>query len=272
MEPELVDKVLRFSKRACSKHKISIYNEATHRGLLRHICVRESFASAELLVTFVLNIEESEFGSRSNAALLESLTALARELIEEVSAVVGFCVNFNNLRGNKILGDTTICISGKPVIEEVLRSKDEQMPDALKAGIKFRLSPTSFFQVNTEQAARLLEQVYLEAVKIKESLGGTRPFRIIDVYCGVGTISLWLSGLAQQVIAVEDNPAAIANGRENWSSMASKMWSFTKARQSLPSANSSPRAWLLTWSCSIRHARAPLQMCLNHCSNWLLGT
>lgn len=215
VESQLVDQVLLSCKRASNEHKISIYNETTHRGLLRHICARQSFDSSEILVTFVLNISESDFESGANRPVRESLSAVACEVMGEVKEVVGFCVNFNNQKGNKILGELTVCIAGTPVIEEVLYARSENMPARLKQGIKFRLSPNSFFQVNTEQAARLLEQVYIEAKRIKEKLPPSRSFNIIDVYCGVGTISFWLAGLADRVIAVEDNPAAVANGREN---------------------------------------------------------
>lgn len=215
VESQLVDRILVASKRFLSKHKISIYNEATHRGLLRHICARQSFYNNEILVTFVLNISESDFDASANQPLRDSLCAVAKQLMDEVGEVVGFCVNFNSQKGNKILGEETVCIKGTPVIEEVLLARRENMPERLKHGIKFRLSPNSFFQVNTEQAARLLEQVYMEAASIKEKLPPSSSFNIIDVYCGVGTISFWLAGLADRLIAVENNPAAVANGREN---------------------------------------------------------
>lgn len=215
VESQLVDRVLVASKRACNKHKISIYNEATHRGILRHICARQSFDNNDILVTFVLNLAEHEFGASDKIALRESFTAVAEELMEQIDEVVGFCVNFNSQKGNKILGDKTICLAGTPFIQEVLYARCEEMPTRLKEGIKFQLSPTSFFQVNTHQAARLLEQVYVEADRIKAKLPSSDSFNIIDVYCGVGTISFWLAGLADRVIAVEDNPQAVANGREN---------------------------------------------------------
>ena len=119
-------------------------------------------------------------------------------------------INLNNERGNKILGDLTFPIAGADRIQEVLRTSRQDFPEALRTGLKFDLSSSSFFQVNTQQAVKLLEQVYLAVADMhKDNL------TIVDAYAGVGAISLWLASSANKVIAIEDHPAAVLDGLQN---------------------------------------------------------
>lgn len=208
VQPETLDLVLRELKFQIAEHEISAYNEESHSGLLRHICARQSFANQDVLVTLVVNLENQ--AALKEARIKKKFDTIAKELLENVKEVKGVCLNFNAARGNKIFGDRTIPLQGVTEIEEVLRSKREDRPQQLKDGIKFRLSSQSFFQINTEQAANLFDQVYDQVAMVKERLG--KPLRVLDVYAGVGAIALWVMSLAESVVAIEEYEDAVQDG------------------------------------------------------------
>lgn len=168
------------------------YDEETGEGLLRHILLREGHASGELMVCFVVNEE-------GPAPRLQIMTdALLQALLSPESGLRfnSCCVNYNTTRGNVILGARTDVIYGKPYIED---SMD---------GLRFHISAPSFYQVNTRQAERIYR-------KVIEYAGLTGKETVWDLYCGIGTISLYLAGRARQVCGVEVVPEAIENARAN---------------------------------------------------------
>jgi len=208
VQPETLDLVLRELKYLVVEHKISAYTEDTHEGLLRHICARQSFFNNEVLVTLVVNLQNQ--AALKEARIKKTFDTIAKELMENVKEVKGVCLNFNAARGNKIFGDRTIPLQGVSEIEEVLQSKRDDRPQQLKDGIKFRMSSQSFFQINTEQAANLFDEVYDQLAMVKERLG--KPLRVLDVYAGVGAIALWVSSLAENVVAIEEYEDAVQDG------------------------------------------------------------
>lgn len=209
VQPETLDLVLRELKYLVVEHGISAYIEESHSGLLRHICARQSFFNQDVLVTLVLNLENQ--AALKEARIKKTLETIADELMENVKEVKGVCLNFNAERGNKIFGDRTIPLKGVTEIEEVLQSKHPDRPQQLKDGIKFRLSSQSFFQINTEQATNLFDQVYDQVANIKQLLG--KSLRVLDVYAGVGAIAMWVSSLAETVVAVEEYEDAVQDGQ-----------------------------------------------------------
>jgi 23S rRNA (uracil1939-C5)-methyltransferase len=208
VQPETMDLVLREMKYLVAEHHISAYTEETHEGLLRHICARQSFHNQEILVTLVVNLENQ--AALKEARIKKTFDTVAKELMEQIKEVKGVCLNFNASRGNKIFGDRTIPLQGVSEIEEVLQSKREDRPTLLTDGIKFRMSSQSFFQINTEQAVNLFDDVYDQVAAIKERLG--KPLRILDVYAGVGAIAMWVSPLAENIVAVEEYEDAVQDG------------------------------------------------------------
>lgn len=251
VQPNAMDEMLEAVKAICERHQLSAYDERSHRGLLRHILGRFSFANNAVLITLVLNsnvdhLRENGFsgkhlqtmktscvvddgeddptahepgkkpcgvphGKKFNPGKLrpETLERIAEDLMSELAQVAGVCINLNPDRGNRILGDTTLCLAGEPFITETLASTRSDFPSMLKEGIKFRLSPASFFQVNTEQAAKLLEAVADALLEF-----GPKP-TLIDAYAGVGTMSIWLSPFVERVIAIEEVEPAVEDGRQN---------------------------------------------------------
>lgn len=164
---------------------VTAYDETSGKGLLRHIFVRCAAATGQVLVCPVIN-----GASLPEPALLVSL------LRQRVAGLASVQVNYNTKRGNTVLGPTTRVLWGQEAIEDVL------------CGLRFRISPASFYQVNRDQAERLYNAA-LTAAK----LDGTQT--VLDLYCGTGTITLCAAKRAKQAIGVEVVAAAIADAEEN---------------------------------------------------------
>ena len=167
-----------------NQFRIMPYNEKEHKGLLRHIYVRRGAVSGQVLVCLVLN------GRR---------LPKVEVLIERLKKVEGFTtlvVSVNTKVGNSILGDEFITLYGPGYIEDTL------------CGLNFRLSPRSFYQVNHHQAERLYDAAITRT-------GITKNDTVLDLYCGVGTITLAMAKAAGKVIGVEVIPQAVEDARDN---------------------------------------------------------
>ncbi len=203
VQPEDLDHMLACVKDACREQQLSVYDENTHDGLLRHIILRRSDANKEVLLTLVVNLKGTE---ELDDPLLKRFKTVAAKMMGTFPQVAGFCLNFNATRGNRILSDQTVCLVGSAVIEEVLQSKRYQ-----EKRLRFRLSTNSFFQIHSDQTTVLLD-------KIREEIGELNkeaPPVVVDAYAGVGTIAMWLADGARTVYAIEENRFAVADGRNN---------------------------------------------------------
>ena len=168
-----------------SKEKISAYDEKTGKGLLRHFLIREGFTSGEIMVCLIVN-----------ARSLPKEEQLCETLIKEVPAIASICLNVNLKDTNVIMGDETRVLWGKETIEDELDK------------VKFKISARSFYQINPVQT----ESLYKKALDYA-SLSGKES--VWDLYCGIGTISLFLARKAGKVYGVEIIPEAIADAKEN---------------------------------------------------------
>ena len=167
-----------------NRFHVSAYDETAHQGLLRHIYVRRGAVSRQVLVCLAVNGRKYPH---------------VPELIEALKAVPGFetlVLSVNTKKGNAVLGDEFITLYGPGYIEDTL------------CGLTFRLSPRSFYQVNHHQAQRL----YDAAISLA---GITKEDTVLDLYCGVGTITLAMAKAAGKVIGVEVIPQAVEDAREN---------------------------------------------------------
>ena len=167
-----------------NQYGITAYDETAHKGLLRHIYVRRGAVSGQVLVCLVVNGKKLPH---------------VETLIEKLKAVPGFTslvLSVNTKKGNTILGDEFIALYGPGWIEDTL------------CGLTFRLSPRSFYQVNHHQAQRLYEAAIEQASITKNNL-------VLDLYCGVGTITLCMAKAAGKVIGVEVVEQAVIDAREN---------------------------------------------------------
>jgi len=182
--PEETDLVKRIVMDHVNRHKITAYNEQTGKGLLRHIYVRRGAVSGQVLVCLVVNGKK---------------LPQAEALITRLQTVPGFAtlvLSVNTRPGNAVLGDDFITLYGPGYIEDTL------------CGLTFRLSPRSFYQVNHHQAQRLYEAAITQAAITGDDL-------VLDLYCGVGTITLAMAKAAGKVIGVEVVEAAVQDAREN---------------------------------------------------------
>lgn len=177
--------VVRAIKKYIYENPVTIYSEETGTGLIRHIYLRKAVRTGQLMVCLVINGDSIPHKERLTAALLETGY--------DIKSVI---LNKNKKDTNVVLGDECQTIYGSDYIEDEL------------CGLKFRISPLSFYQVNPEGT----ELLYLKA---KQYAGLTGDEVLLDLYCGAGTIGLTMADRAKQVIGVEIIPQAIENAKEN---------------------------------------------------------
>lgn len=177
---EILDIVTDFME----NHHISAYDEKTGKGLVRHILIRCGFASREKMVCLIINGQKLPH---------------ADELVSKLAGIDGMVsvsINCNTDRTNVILGHTTKVLWGKETITDRIGS------------VSYEISPVSFYQVNPVQTERL----YAQALEYADLHGEETVW---DLYCGIGTISLFLAQKAKQVYGVEIIPQAIEDAKRN---------------------------------------------------------
>ncbi|MCI6937602.1 MAG: 23S rRNA (uracil(1939)-C(5))-methyltransferase RlmD [Clostridiales bacterium] len=182
--PEETDAVKDAVMDYVNQFRVSVYNESSHTGLLRHIYVRRGAVSKQILVCLVCNGEK-----------LPKVDALLSRL-QRIPGFTTLVLSVNTKKGNAVLGDKFVTLYGPGYIEDTL------------CGLNFRLSPRSFYQVNHHQAQRLYETAISLAGIAKEDT-------VLDLYCGVGTITLAMASAAGKVIGVEVIPQAVEDARDN---------------------------------------------------------
>ena len=189
IEDERAGAIIATIRELATSFKIRIYSEESGLGLLRHVLVRTGHESGQVLVALVLT--SPVFPSKNN--FLKAL--LARH--PDITTVV---LNVNDRRTSMVLGERESTLFGRGFIEDTL------------CGLTFRISSRSFYQVNSLQT----EKLYAKAIGLMHLTGRER---VIDAYCGIGTIGLTAAGSAGEVIGVELNrdavKDAIANARAN---------------------------------------------------------
>jgi 23S rRNA (uracil1939-C5)-methyltransferase len=179
------DRVVQAIKDICGKYGIKAYNEERHKGWLRHIMVRYGAVTGEMMVVFITRTNDFPH----KAKIVEEITAA----FPHVKSIVQ---NINPKKTNVIFGD------------ETTSSGEKNTFTTLIGGIKFAISARSFYQVNPEQTKVL----YDKALEYAE-LNGEET--VIDAYCGIGTISLFLAKQAKKVYGVEIVPEAIEDAKRN---------------------------------------------------------
>ena len=185
IENQEADRVILTIRKLAKSFKIKIYNEDSGYGLLRHVLIRTGRKTGEMLVELV--VSSTVFPSKNNF-----VKALRKEH-PEITTVV---LNVNDKNTNMVLGERNIVLYGKGYIEDEL------------CGCRFRISPNSFYQVNPQQT----EYLYGKAIELA---GLTGKERVIDAYCGIGTIGLIAASKAGEVIGVELNRDAVRDAVGN---------------------------------------------------------
>lgn len=177
---EILEIILDYMK----KYRVKPYEEATGKGLLRHVLIRKGFASGELMVCLVIN-------GRS----LPNQTALIGELTK-IKNMTSVSYSINTEKTNVIMGKEIVQLWGSRTIKDSI------------GDVTFSISPLSFYQVNPVQTRKLYEL----AVEYADLTGCETVW---DLYCGIGTISLFMARRAKQVYGVEIIPQAILDAKEN---------------------------------------------------------
>lgn len=168
-----------------NKYKISVYDETNQTGLLRHIVIKTGFRSREVMVILVINEKELPYQEE-----------IVKELTSKYIEIVSVVLNINSKNTNVILGEKNINVLGDGYIKDYLGE------------YCFKISPLSFYQVNPVQAEALYNIAIENAGIIKEDI-------VFDLYCGIGTITLFAAKYAKKVYGVEIVEQAIKDAKEN---------------------------------------------------------
>ncbi len=185
LENETADNIIATVRRLCPSFKIKPYNLNTSDGFLRHVLVRKGFVSGEIMVVFVT--ARGEFKSKRS---------FVNELLRRHPEITTVVWNINSSDTPLMLGENSEILYGNGYIRDTL------------CGLSFRISPSSFYQVNPVQT----EKLYAIA---KDFAMLTGKEKVIDAYCGTGTIGLTMARDCASVIGVEVNSAAIQDARNN---------------------------------------------------------
>lgn len=196
IEDEQADAIIVTIRGLLRSFKIRPYNEDTGYGLLRHVLVRTGRATGQIMVVLVLV-----------SPVMPSKNNFVKALLQRHPEITTVVVNVNSRGTSMVLGKKEQVIYGKGYIEDTL------------CGMTFRISPSSFYQVNPRQAERLYQKALEYA-----SLTGKET--VVDAYCGTGTIGLIACAQAGEVIGVELNGDAVRDARENARRMKVKNITF----------------------------------------------
>lgn len=185
LQPACFETALRVFEHWIKENGVSIYDEKTGRGLLRHIYLRQAASTKELMACAVINGE-----------IIPAPARLAELLKQSVPGFVSLIVNVNKAKTNVILGEKCKTVWGKGSITDRF------------CGLNIEISPLSFYQVNSRQA----ETLYRTAA---EMAGLDKTQTIWDLYCGAGTIGLYLSRFVKNVVGVEIVEQAVSDAKRN---------------------------------------------------------
>lgn len=184
LQPPVFSEIGEIVRRWAVENNIEPYNEATHKGLLRHLYLRYGESTGEIMVCLVIN------GNSINNT---------DSLIKQLKTISGFKslqLNINKEKTNVILGKKCITLYGSDFITDIL------------CGLRFNISPLSFYQVNRTQAERLYQTAQNYARLSKDDV-------LLDLYCGTGTIGLSMAHKVKKLVGVEIIPQAIENAKHN---------------------------------------------------------
>lgn len=185
LQPKEFSKAVSVFKSFLIDNNISVYDEESHKGLIRHIYFRKAVVTGEIMVCLVIN-GDSLPKSDKFVCLMKSVFG------DCLKSVV---ININTDKTNVIMGKNSFVVYGDDHITDVL------------CGVKVRVNPLSFYQVNHDVA----EKLYEKAAEYAETQNKT----VLDLYCGAGTIGLSMADRAQKVIGVEIIPEAIEDAKHN---------------------------------------------------------
>lgn len=181
----LINRILRKTLRTLNNERVSTYDEVKHHGLLRHLLIRVGVCTNQAMLVFITNGKHFPKGQK-----------IAQKVMEEIPELISVMQNINTHRTNVVLGKESKLVLGQAKIIDYI------------GDLKFAISAQSFFQVNTLQTKVLYDQV----LKYTQ-LSGQEI--VLDAYCGIGTISLYLAKKAFAIHGIELNDQAIKDAKQN---------------------------------------------------------
>ncbi len=188
------EEIMEIIRSHMEENKIAPYDEASGKGLVRHVLIRKGFTSGEIMVCLVINYSSGKKDGASSEYIKNQKTLI--EKLSKVDGMTSISVSINTEKTNVIMGLEIHTIYGKDTIRDTL------------CGLEFEISPLSFFQVNPIQTKKLYEQAI-------EYAGLTGKETVWDLYCGIGTITLSMAKAAGRVYGIEVIPEAIEDAKRN---------------------------------------------------------
>lgn len=185
LENEKADEIIGTIRELLKSFKIKPYNEDTGYGLFRHVLIRTGHQTGQIMVVLVLA-----------SPILPSKNHFVKALLRAHPEITTIVLNVNDKRTSMVLGEREVVLHGAGYIEDIL------------CGCRFRISAKSFYQINSVQT----EALYKKAMELARLTGKER---VIDAYCGIGTIGIVAAKQAGEVIGVELNPDAVRDAIRN---------------------------------------------------------
>jgi 23S rRNA (uracil1939-C5)-methyltransferase len=206
IQQEKNDEVVQKVKEICGRYGVRAYDEGRHKGEIRHVMARYGLVTGEVMIVLVTRTNELPYKQR-----------IVEEIASSIEGVKSIVHNVNSRKTNVIMGDVTRVLWGEEVIYDFI------------GDIKFAISARSFYQVNPEQTKVLYDKALEYA-----NLSGEE--QVIDAYCGIGTISLFLAQKAKEVFGVEIVPEAIEDAKRNadLNGMTNASFAVGKAEEVIP--------------------------------------
>lgn len=186
IQPEICDEIIEFIRENAPKYKINGYDEKNHRGLLRHVVIRSSSKTGEVLVVLVLNSD----------MVTERVKDFSQILYDKFDKIVGVTANLNTGKTNLIMTEKTISVIGKDYVEESL------------CGVNFKIGSNTFFQVNPKSAENIFSYIK-DYIKQNFNLPA-----ILDAYAGISVFGLIMSDISKSVVTVEENLESVKKAKE----------------------------------------------------------
>ena len=197
IQAQSADAIARVLRRFIKSDHISAYDEKTGKGLVRHLVVRTSFRTGEVMVILVINGKGIPNGEKLVYMMDDAINELAPDRVTGAGfALESVVLNINKKKTSEIMGDECVTLAGKPTIMDRI------------GDLQFEISPMSFYQLNPVQT----EKLYRLAVGYADLTGKET---VLDLYCGVGTIGLFCASEAKRVIGVESVKQAVLDANRN---------------------------------------------------------
>lgn len=252
---EILEQILDYMR----QNKVTAYNEATNTGLVRHILIRKGFTSKEIMVCLVIHKKPSQNPHKNQAqthATPEFLPNQEQLLsrLRQIPGMTSISVSINCENTNVIMGKEIHTLWGQATISDTIHVRDMTQEGYPVTGesLTFHISPLSFYQVNPVQT----EKLYSLAL---EYAGLTGKETVWDLYCGIGTISLFLARKAKCVYGVEIVPQAITDAKENArkNHITNATFLLGKAEEVLPAFYAGPNTALRQETDTPLHSNTP---------------